>query len=432
MKRLEFNFDNSYYALPDILYTALNPVPVKDPKMVIVNDALMQELGIDAEYLSADICSGNKIAENSQPLAQAYAGHQFGHFTMLGDGRAHLLGEHISPDGTRTDIQLKGSGQTPYSRSGDGRAALKPMLREYIISEAMHGLGIPTTRSLAVVTTGEVAQREEDEQGAILMRIAASHIRVGTFQYAVLQQDTDLLKSLCDYTLQRHYPEMVNAYNKPVALIEAVMEKQADLIVHWMRVGFIHGVMNTDNMTLSGETIDYGPCAFMNVYDPKTVFSSIDHMGRYAYSKQPTIAAWNIARFAETLLLLIDADIDKAITIAEEIINRFLGLYKKKWIKNDGVKLGLDNTTEQDKELFSDLLMWMYEEKQDYTNFFVDFMKAIETDTLPFDCPKFKDWYERYQKRFSESSLSKAEAVTLMRKNNPVIIPSVIIMLNML
>lgn len=303
-----WKWDNSYTRLPETLYRMQLPTPVSHPQLALVNNALAEQLGLSIEELEvdgADILSGNKIAEGSEPLAQAYAGHQFGHFTMLGDGRAILLGEHIDPSGRRVDIQLKGSGRTPYSRGGDGRAALGPMLREYIISEALHGLGIPTTRSLAVVETGEEVLRETRLPGAILTRVASSHLRVGTFQYAANWGGADVLQQLVDYAVQRHYPDIKSGEGTALALLQAVIEQQAKLIAKWQLVGFIHGVMNTDNMTISGESIDFGPCAFMNSYDPETVFSSIDTGGRYAYGNQPQIAGWNLARLAEALLPVI-------------------------------------------------------------------------------------------------------------------------------
>ncbi|MDD5475082.1 MAG: protein adenylyltransferase SelO family protein, partial [Syntrophales bacterium] len=290
-KKVGWNFDNSYARLPDSLYVLLSPVPVRSPALTILNRSLAESLGLNVEALRSDegvaVLSGNKLPEGSAPLAQAYAGHQFGYFTMLGDGRAILLGEHITPAGDRFDIQLKGSGQTPFSRQGDGRAALGPMLREYMISEALHALGIPTSRSLAVVTTGEPVFRETALPGAVLTRVTASHLRVGTFQYLAASGKVDDLRILADYTLKRHFPEMASADNPYLALIQEVMKGQASLVAQWQQVGFIHGVMNTDNMALSGETIDYGPCAFMDVYDLSTSFSSIDHQGRYAYGNQP-------------------------------------------------------------------------------------------------------------------------------------------------
>ena len=322
-----WNFDHSYRALPSAFYSEVLPTPGPEPRLVIFNDKLAQELGLNpsghAESLIAETLSGNILPANSQPIAQAYAGHQFGHFTMLGDGRAILLGEHITPSGKRVDIQLKGAGLTPYSRRGDGKAAIGPMLREYIISEALNALAIPTTRSLAVVTTGENIYRESILKGAILTRVASSHIRVGTFQYAAALRDKRSLKELADYTISRHYSQLIGSKNLYRDFLHAVIDRQAFLISQWMLIGFIHGVMNTDNMTLSGESIDYGPCAFLDSYQPKTVYSSIDHQGRYAYQNQPDIAQWNLARFSETLLLLIDDDINKAIAIAEEELGCF-------------------------------------------------------------------------------------------------------------
>ena len=293
ISKIGWRFDNSYARLPKMMLSRLAPVPVQMPKLIIRNHSLSEELGLDFSVLAdehvASMFAGNLLPQGSEPIAQAYAGHQFGHFTMLGDGRAIVIGEHLTPDNKRVDIQFKGSGRTPYARGGDGRAALGPMLREYIISEAMHALGIPTTRSLAVVKTGENVHREIPLPGAILTRVADSHIRVGTFQYVAMRGDEQLLRDLVHYAINRHYPNLKGTNNSALSLLKAVMEKQTELIANWMRVGFIHGVMNTDNMTISGETIDYGPCAFMDTYNPKTVFSSIDHHGRYSYVNQPVI-----------------------------------------------------------------------------------------------------------------------------------------------
>ena len=304
-----WRFDNTYAALPFALFEETAPVPVRRSGMVVFNHALAGELGLDVAALDSpqgvEVFCGNSLPEGSKPIAQAYAGHQFGHFTMLGDGRAILLGEHLDPGGRRWDVQLKGSGRTRYSRRGDGRAALGPMLREYIISEAMHGLGIPTTRSLAVVTTGEDVHREEMLPGAVLTRIAASHIRVGTFEYASTLSDTNVLPALLQHTIWWHFPECAEADVPARAFLEAACLSQASLIARWFAVGFVHGVMNTDNMALSGATIDYGPCAFMDAYDPATVFSSIDRHGRYAFAQQPLIAHWNLARLAEALVPLL-------------------------------------------------------------------------------------------------------------------------------
>ena len=308
-KEIGWNFDNSYARLSKLFFTSTNPTPVSSPKLIIFNESLAKSLGLNGKKLQGkdgvDVFAGNVIPEGASPLAQAYAGHQFGHFNMLGDGRAILLGEQISPQGVRVDIQLKGSGRTPYSRGGDGRAALGPMLREYIISEAMHALGIPTTRSLAVVSTGEPVIRETDLPGAILTRVASSHIRVGTFQYVANWGNVEELRELADYTLKRHYPEIEKGERRYLSLLQEVIKRQAELIAKWQLVGFIHGVMNTDNMAISGESIDFGPCAFMDTYDPATVFSSIDREGRYAYGNQPYMGGWNLARFAESLLPLL-------------------------------------------------------------------------------------------------------------------------------
>ncbi|MEO0475756.1 MAG: YdiU family protein, partial [Planctomycetota bacterium] len=385
--RWQHQLEDSYSALPEAMYTLTDPTPVASPKMVVFNDALADELGLGLSKLSeaslADLFSGNALPKNAKPLAQSYAGHQFGHFTMLGDGRAHLLGEHITPDGSRIDLQLKGSGRTPYSRGGDGRAVLGPMLREYLIAEAMHALGIPTTRSLAVVATGEPVQRETLLPGAILTRVATSHIRVGTFQFAGAMQDRTMLQALLDYTIERHDPDLMEADNKALALLDRVMHRQADLIVHWMRVGFIHGVMNTDNTVLSGETIDYGPCAFMDAYEPATVLSSIDVNGRYAYANQPAIIAWNLARLAEALLPLIHPNADEAVAIAEEKVNGFGDLYRDKWLTMMRSKLGLLGSDGGDYELISELLTWMKSNHADYTNTFRDLGGDIQLSGHP-------------------------------------------------
>ncbi|MDB3942704.1 YdiU family protein, partial [Candidatus Pelagibacter sp.] len=322
-----WHFDNTYSKLSNTFKEDIKPTPVHDPELVILNEQLAADLNLDFSKIKdkdlSSIFSGNSLPDGSNTIAQAYAGHQFGHFTMLGDGRAVLLGEHLSNKNIRFDIQFKGSGRTSFSRGGDGRAALGPMLREYIISEAINALNIPTTRSLAVVKTGEKVVRENLLEGAILTRVASSHIRVGTFQYIAARQNIEDLKTLVDYTIERHYPQIKSSKTKALDLLNLVMEKQCQLVVDWMRVGFIHGVMNTDNMTISGETIDYGPCAFMDQYHPKTVFSSIDKLGRYAYSNQPPITKWNLTRFAECLIPLIDKNEDTAIKIATDVIDNF-------------------------------------------------------------------------------------------------------------
>jgi len=427
MQNCGFKFNNSYLSLPDEFYTRLNPSPVANPKMIILNDDLAHSMGLDFSNLSkqkqAELFSGNNLPEGSEPLSQAYAGHQFGHFVMLGDGRAHVWGEHITPENKRLDIQFKGSGHTPYSRRGDGRATLGPMLREYIISEAIHALGIPTTRSLAVVTTGEDVMRETLLQGAMLTRVASSHIRVGTFQFAAAQDNKALIQTLLNYTVNRHAPEIKGDQNLAVAFLKNVIERQSDLIVHWMRVGFIHGVMNTDNMTISGETIDYGPCAFMDTYEPNTVFSSIDHMGRYAYVNQPAIAQWNIARLAETLLPLIDDNMSKAIEIAEETINEFSTIYQRKWLTMMRAKLGLFGIQSGDEELICDLLNLMQNNHADYTNTFYDLSNIDKPTDKLYEQKHFEDWYFRWQNRLTQNSKSLESSICQMQNTNPAVIP---------
>ncbi|MBX9895025.1 MAG: YdiU family protein [Nitrosomonas sp.] len=422
-----WRFDNSYARLPDYFYAQLCPVPVRAPQAVLLNHALAESLGLDLHALSVEeaaaLFAGNALPGGAQPIAQAYAGHQFGHFAMLGDGRAILLGEHLTPDGRRVDIQLKGSGQTPFSRRGDGRAALAPMLREYIISEAMHALGIPSTRSLAVVTTGEQVRRETMLPGAVLTRVAASHIRVGTFEYAAGHGGKDTVKILADYTLQRHYPELQASENPYHALLNRVIERQAALIAQWLMAGFIHGVMNTDNTSISGETIDYGPCAFMDAYNPDTVFSSIDQNGRYRYRHQPLMAQWNLARFAETLLPLLDPSQDQAVVLAEESLRAFPEIYQTHWIGGMRKKLGLFTSEDGDNELIAGLLEWMYQHQTDYTNTF----RALTEAALPRDAmfreAGFVEWHDRWQQRLTRQPQSQSELLQLMQANNPVIIP---------
>jgi len=416
--------ESTYANLPGIFYTRLSPVPVSKPKVVIFNQKLAEEMGLDLTHFNgqqkAGLLAGNLIPEGCTPFAQAYAGHQFGNFTMLGDGRAIILGEHLSSSGKRFDIQYKGSGRTPYSRGGDGRAVLGPMLREYIISEAMHSLGIPTTRSLAVVSTGETVYREDELPGAILNRIASSHIRVGTFQFAALHQEKTISQSLLDYTIDRHFPESKDHENKALALLDQVMKLQADLITHWMRVGFIHGVMNTDNMALCGETIDYGPCAFMDSFDPFTVFSSIDHQRRYAYANQPVMAHWNLARLAESLLPLIHENRETAIELAEDSLKAFEKLYKSKWLAMMGNKLGLAKIEDQDEELITELLDLMHEYSADYTNTFLDLgQKELPAEEF-YISEDFSNWHNRWVKRLQQEG---GDSFALMRSVNPAVIP---------
>lgn len=414
-----FHFDNSYAKLPEDFFTRIAPVKVSAPRLVVMNHRLGKELGLQLNAVSeqqlAEIFSGNILPDGASPLALAYAGHQFGNFARLGDGRAHLIGELLLPDNRRVDIQLKGSGQTPYSRRGDGRAALAPMLREYIISEAMVALGIPTTRSLAVVTTGDPVYRENIEQGAILTRIAASHIRVGTFEYLAARSDIDGLRQLADYTIHRHYPEIASEPETYLALLNAVIACQITLIVGWLRVGFIHGVMNTDNMAISGETIDYGPCAFMDAYNPSTVFSSIDHHGRYAYANQPHIAQWNLARFAESLLPLLHEDVEQASVLAENSIQSFAKLFQKEWLAMMRRKLGLFGEMPEDEKLIADLLQWMQKNHADYTNIFDN----LSTQEAVHE----QDWWQRWQHRLKQNNEPLEKSFALMRQNNPVIIP---------
>ena len=420
-------FDNTYYKLSDIFKEDIKPVPVKKAELVLFNKNLAENLNLDFSNLDSqklsELFSGNSLPEGSNSLAQAYAGHQFGHFTMLGDGRATLIGEHITKSNKRYDIQFKGSGKTAFSRNGDGRAALGPMLREYIISEAMSGLKIPTTRSLAVVKTGEEIIRETSLPGAILTRVASSHIRVGTFQYIATRQKEDELKNLLNYTINRHYPEIKDSSNQVLDLLNLLIDRQCDLVVNWMRVGFIHGVMNTDNVTVSGETIDYGPCAFIDTYDPKTVFSSIDQMGRYAYCNQPAITKWNLSRFAECLLPLIDKDQDKAVKIATETINSFEKKYEEKWMNMMRGKLGLLGLDDKDKFLILDLLTWMHEKKADYTNTFCHLMNLGPIKNKLYNDNDFINWKKRWEERLLKNNDNPEKYLKLMRNNNPLIIP---------
>jgi len=368
-----WNFEHTYAEkLPEIFYREQLPTHVSAPQLIVLNEELANDLGLNvAELKSApEIFTGNELPRGAKPIAQAYAGFQFGHFSMLGDGRAVLLGEQITPNGERFDIQLKGSGRTPYSRRGDGLAALAPMLREYIISEAMFHLGIPTTRSLAVTLTGEDVIREKILQGAVLTRVAASHIRVGTFNYISAYGTVDDLRKLVDYAIWRHFPQLEHAENKYLLLLREVAKRQASLIAKWQLVGFVHGVMNTDNMAISGETIDYGPCAFMDTYNPDTVFSSIDTVGRYAYKNQPDIGAWNLSRFAEDLLPLIDKNETKAVELAQAEIENYRKTYDEYWLDGMRKKMGIVDPKPEDAEVIAEFLHSMEENKLDYTNTF--------------------------------------------------------------
>ena len=430
-----FNFENTYTNLPESFYSEINLDPVKKPELVIFNEDLAKSLEIDADCLKSEenleILAGNKKVEGGEYIAQAYCGHQFGHFTMLGDGRAVLIGEQkvskpidiTKKESDKFDIQLKGSGRTPYSRGGDGRAVLGPMLREYIISEAMYNLSIPTTRSLAVLKTGEKVYREYVKQGAILTRIASSHLRFGTFEYAANYLGKEGVKVLADYAIDRHYPYVKNNENKYLSLLEEVVKAHAYLVAKWQCVGFIHGVMNTDNMTISGETIDYGPCAFMDTYNPDTVFSSIDVYGRYAYKNQPKMLGWNLCRFAESLLPLLDEDQNEAINIAQEAISDYDEIYYNNWISIMRSKLGIFNKEELDKAIIEDLLSMMEKYNEDYTNTFVSLTTKNNMDKGMFISDEFKNWYNNWQERLKRQPNSSEEVNKLMKESNPYVIP---------
>jgi uncharacterized protein YdiU (UPF0061 family) len=420
-----WNLDHSYSRLPALFFRSATPAPVKRSGLAVFNEALAVSLGLDPECLrqpdQAALFTGNLLPAGANPIAQAYAGHQFGHFTTLGDGRAILLGEQLTPDGRRFDIQLKGSGRTPFSRGGDGLAALGPMLREYLISEAMHALGIPTTRSLAVATTGATVFRSEELPGAVLTRVAASHIRVGTFQWAAVHEDHDALRALADHTRRRHFPDLAEASH--LDFFHAVMERQAALVAKWLQVGFIHGVMNTDNMALSGETIDYGPCAFLDAYHSDTVFSSIDHAGRYAYAQQPSIARWNLARLAEAMIPLLHDDGKKAVELANEALHQFQGIFQNHWLDGMRAKLGIHNSEPDDLAFVQHLLDWMQENKQDFTGTFSTLSSAASLEAPVFPDAAFTDWHAAWQSRLTRQAEGPAEILHRMRSANPRVIP---------
>ena len=436
----QFQFDNTYSKLPEHFYARLSPTPVQKPDLIKVNKKLASHLGLNPDLLKTptgtNILVGNQLPNGAEPLAMVYSGHQFGGWVpQLGDGRAILLGEIISRDGQRHDIHLKGAGRTPFSRNGDGRAWIGPVLREYILSEAMAALSIPTTRALAIATTGEMVMRESMLPGAVLTRTASSHIRVGTFQYFSSNQDIDALKLLSKHVIDRHYPEAWDSPNPYIALLEGVISRQAELIAKWMAVGFIHGVMNTDNMAISGETIDYGPCAFMDAYHPNKVFSSIDHWGRYAYSKQPTIAHWNLSCFASCILTLINEDTDIAVKVATEKLNCFYEIYDRAWISNFGSKIGLKNHQKGDANLIQNLLDCMAVNKADFSLTFrrlsdIPATKNLQNQTLdkPFT-NLFKDplaadnWLEKWRARLHLEVLDDTERQRIMRTSNPAYIP---------
>ncbi|GAA2875879.1 YdiU family protein [Pseudonocardia halophobica] len=424
-----FTFDNSYVRDLGELCVPWEAAPAPEPSLVVLNDALAAELGVDAEVLRTPegvaVLTGNARPDGAASVAMAYAGHQFGGYVpRLGDGRALLLGEVLDTRGQRRDLHLKGSGRTPFARGGDGKAPLGPMLREYVIGEAMYGLGIPTTRALAVVGTGEQVVRDRMEPGAVLTRVAASHIRVGTFQFAAATRDTDLLRRLADHAIARHHPAAAEADNPYLALYTSVVEAQAELLARWMLVGFVHGVMNTDNMTISGETIDYGPCAFMDVYDPATVFSSIDHGGRYAYGNQPAVAQWNLARFAEALLPLLHEDTDAAIKAATEVLLSFGDRYDRHRRAGMHAKLGLADGAGEDSALVDDLLALLQERKVDFTSFFRALARAAAGDPEPVRAlvgEGVDAWAERWRAQLPARPGS--ETAEAMDRVNPIYVP---------
>ncbi|MFY7793156.1 MAG: protein adenylyltransferase SelO [Chitinophagaceae bacterium] len=422
-----FRFEHTYQSLGDAFFESRIPSPVKGPGLVIFNHALAASLGLATEGMKegdwAQYLSGGILPPDASPIAQAYAGHQFGGFTMLGDGRAILLGEHITPEGRRFDVQLKGAGVTRYSRRGDGRATLRAMLREYVISEAMHHLGIPTSRSLAVTSTGMPVYRERVHDGAVLTRIAASHLRVGTFEYVRRFLDVHALQRLVDHARQRHFPDMPAGPNTGLDLLDAVMERQIGLIVHWMRVGFIHGVMNTDNMSISGETIDYGPCAFMDEYHPGTVFSSIDNNGRYAYANQPPVAQWNLAVLAETLLPLMDDNEEAAVAKAQVVLHSFPERYLSKWLRMMTAKLGLDQVQADDRSLVDDLLKWMEGRGADFTNTFLGLEREGGLIEVYPEDAGLQAWHARWEQRLRRQPGGRDRALAIMAEVNPVRIP---------
>ena len=419
--RMSFNFDTSYTSLPSKLYAEATPTPVKNPKIVLWNQSLANQLHLNSlQPQDADTIyylSGNKIIPNSKPIAQAYAGHQFGHFTMLGDGRAILLGEHITPDNKRYDIQLKGAGPTPYSRRGDGRATLRSMLREYLISEAMFSLGIPTSRSLAVVSCDDKVYRQDIHTGAILTRILQSHIRVGTFEYVNQYCSKEELQTFTNYVIKRHYPYILECENPILEFIKNFVQNQLDLIVHWMRVGFIHGVMNTDNTSIAPETFDYGPCSFMNTYHPNTVFSSIDVNGRYAYKNQPTIIQWNIAVFIETLLPLLHTDSTTALELGKEIVYSLNSIYLQKYYAMMFQKIGIVDGTPEDQILVDELLDWMVKNKADFTTTFFNLSYNFLN---PFKEESIQPWLTKWKQRIGKDT---TELIRIMQNVNPVFIP---------
>lgn len=439
-----FPFDNSYARLPAYFYSRVNPQPVKRPALIRLNEELAAELNLDTAQLRQDeqvaVFAGNRIPAQAEPLAMAYTGHQFGHFNpQLGDGRAILLGELLNNQGERFDVQLKGSGRTPYSRGGDGRAAIGPVLREYIMCEFMHAAGIATTRALAAVSTGETIMREHLLPGAIITRLSRSYVRVGTFQFFAAQQNFQAVRELADYVIARNYPQAAETENPYQALLEAVIQKQAALIAQWMQIGFIHGVMNTDNASIAGETIDYGPCAFMDSYHADTVYSSIDRQGRYAYRNQPAIGHWNMCRFAETLIPLLAEDSEEAVAIAQQAINTYPDFYQNSWLQGMRSKLGLATEVEDDEALVHELLAVMSDGKADFTLTFrvlseltldavdngsSESSEALSSLTALFtDAAAFTEWLDKWQQRLATETRSDAERQAAMQAVNPLYIP---------
>jgi serine/tyrosine/threonine adenylyltransferase len=420
-------FDNTYNKLSPDFYSTVHPVPADKPELILLNSRLADELGLDFSIADrsqlASIFTGNQLPEGAEPISQAYAGHQFGHFTMLGDGRAIIIGEHLTPGGKRYDIQFKGSGRTPYSRSGDGRATLYSMLREYLISEALYYLGIPASGSLAVAETGQPVYRETEHPGAVLTRVATSHIRIGTFEFAARFLSPEKQQELLDYTISRHYPDLEGSENKALGLLNRVLEKHLELVTEWMRVGFIHGVLNTDNMSISGESIDFGPCAFINKFDPDAAFSSVDIHKRYAFSNQPGIVQWNLAIFAGTLLPFIDDDGEKARESAQEIIQRFVTQFEEEWYLMMGNKLGFIKTGKHEKELINQLLSWMQKSEADYTNTFLVIAEPAETPYHFKAGMEFRSWHDKWKMVLEKQHDGLIEARRRMSNINPVYIP---------
>lgn len=435
LEQAGWNLEATYQQLPSAFFSQVAPTAVDRPQLLLLNARVAERIGLEPaqiqDQLHAEIFAGNRLPAGSQPIAQAYAGHQFGGFTMLGDGRAILLGEQRTPEGQLVDIQLKGSGPTPYSRRGDGRAAMGPMLREYIISHALDALNIPTTLSLAVAATGESVYRQRVEVGAVLTRVASSHIRVGTFQFAAARGNISDLQALTDYTIARHYPELLNQPARVLGFLEQVVHRQARLIAQWMSVGFIHGVMNTDNVSIAGEAIDFGPCAFMNAYNPATVFSSIDSQGRYAFGNQPSIGQWNLARFAETLLPILAPDVNQAVEVATEVLNQFPNVYQENWLAIMARKLGVLEPNAGLQELLEELLALMERHELDLTNTFVALthgswsanVSEVGSATFSKLPTVLETWEQKWKMHLGSEGITQNQAQSTMQAANPQVIP---------